>query len=46
LEWKELGKSKVKGISGQPPAIEIMIDQNHHENAEYFNYLGNVVTNH
>ena len=38
-------KSKVKGISEQPPAIQNIIDQKHAENVEYFNYLCSMTTN-
>ena len=43
---KERGKSKVKGISEQPPTIQDMIDQKHPENVEYFNNLGSMVAKH
>jgi hypothetical protein len=41
--WK---KNKVLGISRQPSAIQIMIDQEQPENVDYvyFNYLSNMLT--
>jgi hypothetical protein len=38
-------KAKVMRISRQPFPIQIMIDQKQPDNVEYFNYLGNMITN-
>jgi hypothetical protein len=37
-------KTKVMRISRQPSAIQIMVDQNDPENAEFFNCSGSVIT--
>ena len=44
---EEMNVEKIKAmrISRQPSPIENMIDQKQPENVEYFNYLGNMVTN-
>jgi hypothetical protein len=38
-------KTKVMRISRQPVPMKIMIDQKQLQNVEYFNYLGNMITN-
>jgi hypothetical protein len=38
-------ETKVIRISRQPSPIQIMIDETQLENVEYFNYLGNMITN-
>jgi hypothetical protein len=40
-----LGKDKVLGISRQPSAIQITIDQKQPDNVDYFRYLSNMLTN-
>ena len=37
-------KTKVMRISRQPSTVTIMIDQKQLENAEYFKYLGSILT--
>jgi hypothetical protein len=38
-------KTKVMRVSRQPSQIKITTDQKQLENVEYFNYLGNMITN-
>jgi len=38
-------KIKVMRISRQPSSVEIKVDQKQPENVEYFNYLGNKISN-
>jgi hypothetical protein len=38
-------KVKVVKISKEPSTVQIMVDQKPVENVEYFNCLGNVITN-
>ena len=38
-------KAKVNGISRQPFSVDVMTNQKQLENVEYFNYLGNMITN-
>ena len=38
-------KAKMMRISTQPIPIQIMNDQKQLDNVEYFNYLGNIITN-
>jgi hypothetical protein len=38
-------KIKVMRISRQPSSLEINVDQKQRENVEYFNYLGNKISN-
>ena len=38
-------KTKVLGICRQSSPLQIMTDQKHWENLEYFNYLGSLITN-
>ena len=40
-----VGKTKVMRISRQPSPVKIIIDQKQPENAEYFKYLGSMLTN-
>ena len=42
---KNVGKTKAMGISRQPSPVQIMMDQKHPENVEYFNYFGSMITN-
>jgi hypothetical protein len=38
-------KIKMMKISRQPSSVEIKVDQKQPENVEYFNYLGNKISN-
>jgi hypothetical protein len=38
-------KNKVMKISRQPSPIQIMTEEKHPENVEYFRYLGSMMTN-
>jgi len=38
-------KTKIRRISLQPPTVQIIVDQKEVENADYFSYLGSLITN-
>ena len=39
-----VGKNKAMRISRQPSSIQIVVDQNDPENAEFFNCSGSMIT--
>jgi hypothetical protein len=42
---KVCGKTKVQATPKQTPPVQVMADEKELENVEYFNYLGDVITN-
>ena len=46
MEWKRMWKkkNKVMGISRQPSSIQIITDWKQPEDVEYFNHVGNMIT--